>query len=527
MASPNNRQLSIFLLKPDMSVDSAVKNISLLDEKPVNDGHNFIGRLFVKKPNNKRPKWANFLQEGLSSPIHIENVSNSALLFIVQGNRLFVITFGYGRHLLANESWEENFGLKVVLNTVDQNCLRSIDLQRFQDMTLNTRMQVSQVSDLNAFGIDASQDILKAVTGEPRSKDFAKRITGADSLVIQKNISFEALGDLCQELLVFYEQETYKEYFSWIDNLRMVKQDTVKNELNQILIAALQQGNTENLYLSFPEVMDWQEIEGFRYSIQPNEEVYSDLEIETFLSFFDDLQKIDINTLKRFYIEVIGEDSQVIKKWQVFKCIVFETPLCTEKPLHILSAGIWFKAENNYAQTVRREIQNIMIVNLPLPLAFENEEEGDYNSRAARDDSYYLMDKKLVKPSGASSSIEFCDLLSTDGDIIHVKRRKGGSSVLSHLFSQGLISAELLKMDFSFREGIHEHLQGQESYKNLLPLNDLNSSCLRVVFALIGKSGKNTIATLPFFSQLNLIHAEKRIKTLLGFQVGFCSINIH
>jgi uncharacterized protein (TIGR04141 family) len=42
------------------------------------------------------------------------------------------------------------------------------------------------------------------------------------------------------------------------------------------------------------------------------------------------------------------------------------------------------------------------------------------------------------------SSLEICDLLGPDNELIHVKRAKG-SAPLSHLFSQGLVSAQTLR----------------------------------------------------------------------------------
>ncbi|WP_341265823.1 TIGR04141 family sporadically distributed protein [Morganella morganii] len=63
------------------------------------------------------------------------------------------------------------------------------------------------------------------------------------------------------------------------------------------------------------------------------------------------------------------------------------------------------------------------------------------------------MDKKLVKSSRTTTSIELCDLADVKNKIlIHAKHRKGGSSGLSHLFAQASIASELILSDEEFRK---------------------------------------------------------------------------
>lgn len=59
------------------------------------------------------------------------------------------------------------------------------------------------------------------------------------------------------------------------------------------------------------------------------------------------------------------------------------------------------------------------------------------------------MDAKVIYYGGGYSSIEVCDVLSKNGELIHVKRHNG-SATLSHLFNQGLVSGELIREDRSF-----------------------------------------------------------------------------
>lgn len=104
----------------------------------------------------------------------------------------------------------------------------------------------------------------------------------------------------------------------------------------------------------------------------------------------------------------------------------------------------------------KREIENRY---KPIPLYrcglidyCKGETEGLYNIRLVEDNpsSRILMDKKTVYHGGYGSQVELCDVLVVDGSFIHVKHY-GGSSSLSHLFAQGLVSAQLIKSDDAFR----------------------------------------------------------------------------
>lgn len=55
---------------------------------------------------------------------------------------------------------------------------------------------------------------------------------------------------------------------------------------------------------------------------------------------------------------------------------------------------------------------------------------------------FCAVDKKLISTGVSQNNIEFCDIYTSEKQMIHIKRY-GGSSVLSHLFNQGLVSANL------------------------------------------------------------------------------------
>ncbi|TAM66290.1 MAG: hypothetical protein EPN48_17930 [Microbacteriaceae bacterium] len=73
--------------------------------------------------------------------------------------------------------------------------------------------------------------------------------------------------------------------------------------------------------------------------------------------------------------------------------------------------------------------------------------------------------------------MEFCDVLSSGGDLVHVKR-KSRSSTLSHLFAQGSVSATTLLSDGHCRTQIRQLIEDEVPsdsrgrWLNLVPAAD-------------------------------------------------------
>lgn len=74
-----------------------------------------------------QPRWAKFFDGTEATLNRLRNRSASALLFLQEKNRLFAVAFGMGRHDLKPGAWEEAFGLRVTVNSIDETKIRSID----------------------------------------------------------------------------------------------------------------------------------------------------------------------------------------------------------------------------------------------------------------------------------------------------------------------------------------------------------------------------------------------------------------
>lgn len=510
---PRLHTWNIFLLKEHLSErHQGVKDPDALAASSVSS---LDGTLYVKPPRSGAPWWADFLEPSLDDPsvlANLRNASSSGVLVVNTSNRLFALTFGYGRSLLDPESYERDFGLKVVLNAVEASQIRSLDTKSFDDLTMHTRRDASQGSEIETFGLDVSRDLVRAVTGVPRDETLGTRVSGAESLSIRSRSSIQGLPDLLGRVLEHYEDDRYKERFAWVDRLRAVSDPSKIVELQDSLLSAIRSRSLTDLHLAPPEPLDWSRVDGFRFSTDPSlEESYTDPPISKYLDSIEQPEEISVEQLKKDRVWLyISDNPQPAEKWPVYRCLVFETRI--DDRLYALSGGRWFSVDNGFVDEVTRYVEGLPDLDLELPEAALGETEGDYNSRVGRElGDVISMDSDLVRLEGRDP-VELCDLLHRDKKFIHVKKR-GGSSTLSHLFFQGLNSAEMLLRDSEFRSEARNKVRSKDpGFEDAVPFGAPGPEQCEVSFVVITRSSRSTPLTLPFFSLVSLRNAARDLR---------------
>lgn len=511
--------LSIFLIKEDIfSSEQIIKADSRIKKHAIEADGVELGQLFVQKRPPQSPRWALFFN-GYINASEIGNVATtSAALLIENDGRMFAITFGQGRHLLRTDCWEERFGLRVTLNCIDETKVRCIDKKTLDTITKQSKEQASRDAPPQDFGLDIEQDLLRAVTGKPVKEIHGARMSGMDSLHVAVKTEVPDVPGLLSEYYVKYNDDSYKKTFPWVDHIAEVKSKGLIADLDESMGEHIRDGKHERIWLSVPDIIDWDDVSGFRYSLRANKPEFSDIHLDKFLQSLDDAE-INIGLLKAKCIHCISNEGFEKYKWKAYKCLYGEINL--DSNTYLLSGGKWYIVDTDFVKTVNDSFKATPQYDKALPV-YDHMSETEYNSRVASlaPNEYALMDRKFIYHGGGQSKFEFCDLYTTDKNIIHVKRY-GASSVLSHLFAQGVNSAELFQTDPDFRHKVNAHLP--EAYQIPYPSKRPDYGEYRVVFAIV--SDIDGELDLPFFSKLGLKNARRRIEGF-GYKVALAKINV-
>ena len=123
-----------------------------------------------------------------------------------------------------------------------------------------------------------------------------------------------------------------------------------------------------------------------------------------------------------------------------------------------------------------------------------------------------VLDCKLAYCEESGHKIEVCDVLTKDREFVHVKRKEGGSSSLSHLFFQGRNSAFALMRDSQFRAEARGHLKshGTAAVRRIQKEKPKMGS-FKVVFAVMGRFKGAFADGLPFFSKMSLMSVAEEL----------------
>lgn len=519
MSKIRKQKLNLFMLKASASLTDIVRDdVKGIREYQLSSKLPFEGRLLTKANDAHPPAWKRFVQTGTDTDITaIFSQNASALLGLQVDGRIFCFVFGYSRHWIPEDQIEGRFGIITTLNCVDHDSLRAVDREEFEAISRTTRSQVSVSSSMNVFGINPQRDLIRSVAGKPKDKAFGDFVAGADNLVFSAPIEFHSLAEKCSTILKLYESVDYQTAYPWIDNFRRVKSKSQVAKLDDLLVAKLQSEDHDKIYLSPPNLTDPTDPMVYRYpGDKPDAEDSDDLRLA---ELFSRTGKAGLNlewlSEHKFKEISLSSDAQV-REFSVYKALIFE--VSSDGKLYVLSRGEWFEVALGYVARVEQDIAALTTnVALALPDALHSETEGAYNARTASESQGHLfcLDAKPVMFGGGYSRIEVCDLLTAQCDLIHVKA-KTKSSTLSHLFTQGVIAAQMMR-DQEFRKAAAtNHLVVEDvSFLNPDSFNPLN---FPVTFCIITSSEKELKEELPFLSKQSLSNALRELR-LMGYPV--------
>jgi uncharacterized protein (TIGR04141 family) len=528
---PKSMPMTVRQLRSTFTLNDALKpSAAELTREPwqgVDSAEAFYGRAF------RAPvKWGKFFEEGVSTAPDLFNEAAVGFIYLPLGSASYVVSFGPAQNYLNEDAFVRSFGLKVVLNSVHESLLRGMDLNTPEELSKQRRVQTSRLTTADNFGVEIDRDILKQAVGAPTDKTLGAQIAGADSLKVAPKILASQLGPFCTKLGTIAAKTDYRtKGFDWVDKIRPVKEKDLVDELDDILLkklrALLKDEAPVEVHLAPPEIIEPASIDEYKFAGYGSRKgAFDSLEIDNFRLDYLRNRSADELTLKEirktFSILVKPHGSSSFGGgWSFYRCLVTEVD--RQGQVYVLSGGLWYEVEKDYAKLINGWFTSFLGSHAGMVLmdAQKKETEPAYISRLRlAQPAWACLDTDEIKITGASHGVEPCDFLTDAGEFLHLKS-EATSSKLSHLFNQGLVSAELFLMSQEFRTTLKDSVvSAGKAWPLGDPVNEPDRSTVRVNYAVMRRPLPNGTLTLPFFSKVSLRSVVNRLE-LLSVPVSF------
>ena len=489
-----------------------LKDLGRCTAHEVSVGGSRIGTLYIKDSVAVRPQWLKFFDEVPEiEALDLRNRSHSGVLLVETAGRKFALSFGYGYSMIEPAAIQRRFGLRAALNLVDPERIRSMDRKRLESVAMYTREQAGRGSGLNAFTIDAERELLRSITGASKDEGVGTRVSGKDAFAITGQAELSEVLEKVASWYALSKEEEYKGSFPWVDNIAEERDPVTITRLDGAIETRIRAGCLEKIWLMPPEILDWGDINGFRFR-KADLPLCQELEFDVY--FRDKYRKQSEASIRKMKTDKVlvqsDETGTSVPRWSVYGCLYAEERL--DGDLYILDESQWYRVDRDFADEVAEFQSRMSETALSLP-ACAGEKEGDYNARVAAESSgeFKLMDKQTVSSGRGRGTVEVCDLFHPDQKVfVHVKKYSS-SSTMSHLFAQGYVAAESLVSHGDFRQ------RAIAKFPDIgLPEGEFEPTEYEVAYAVIAKTGRERVE-LPFFSLVNLRTAAQTLDRI-GFK---------
>lgn len=479
----------------------------------------FEAEAFLQRNRDTKPKWLNFVEPfcDIRDVGDLRNSTCSFLLLIKASDRIFAVTTGFGFTAINRDLTERNFRLKVALNSLEPSKIKRISARNVDVLTRQTSTYVSKESGIEDFRFDTDSDLIGAIAGPVSIEEIGKRLSGSDSLTLTSDAGFPELGSKCEILLEYFSKDTYRTNFGFIDKIVPIRDKALIGLLVDNLRESLDKRSLDLISIAPPETDSEDRIETYKLNLGHKRFTFEDLSLE---GIYKEIGERELDPLKSKVVGLDYDGNPCTKSTELINYIVFQTE--HDKKTFMLTLGQWYQVEKDYIEEVKRYVSEFDVLNDLLPDMLVGEAEGTYNKGVveASGRSLVLLDKELVHVTG-KSSVEVCDILSQDMKFVCVKKWDS-SSTLSHLFSQGSVSAELLGEYSEYRKSVLALVPDEWIFS--FTADDIGEKRkITFVYAIAYPERKPFELRLPFFSLVNLVRNVRLIRSM-GYSVAIARI---
>lgn len=484
--------------------------------------------LYTFPGQSATPKWVKHLQQVFEIE-PLKSRSPCAIIIFRKESRVFAVTFSYGHVYLDDAKTEADFGLRVAINAISDEKLRSVERSNI-GAAIRDFAQAAGQRDLKAFGFDEALDLIRKVSGHATDDEFADMVTGARALRFSKKMDLADVPNAACDALALFGALTYQSTaFKIIDFLAPVLDRELTGKLDDELVRGIRDGS-EEFEVALPEILPTS-IGSFRFEQAGISGFHANLSLDLYREELgEDLKTLTIDDFKKHRIAAYSEGGDTrVDHWSVRHALVGSILLNGER--FALNEGVWYRIDQAYKeaadQVFKRLYRDPDPTFIPLrrvigvrgkgnkPKTYYQSEES-YNSEIAKASGYLLLDQKLIEiPEEPGRGVEACDLLDLKGRrFIHVKKSSRQSSVLSHFFKQGANSAQMLRKYHPFRVALVKKVEDLYGAKTGRELESSLQERWTVEFQIADTPRRNGSHDIPFFSKLTLRDEARGIEAM-------------
>ena len=457
------------------------------------------------------PPWAHLVNSLIpNDEMNLLKNKGSSLLILSQAEgteQWFALTFGSARHWLKEDAKYYDFGMKVVLNSVEDGQFKRLNKKYISSNGQHSLIQSVNPTDIMSLGFNSRIDVSKNISVKLKTHFLDKNlfsptqhISGGESLSLTVKTPLKNIPKMLHSCFEQYKLDNYKQDFPWLDYIKQVTDKNKIKELDQELETLINNSAYDKVWLAVPDILDWENFQHFKFKSIKKE--FDDISVE----YFDSLKSlnsiISIASLQDAKVKAVYSDRNP-KQWTVYECLNAE--ITKDGTGYTLNDGNWSIVDKNYYDDLTQYIQSIAIYpGKYLPNCSKGEKERWYNEYASNSSQDFLLfDRKTITIRGRGG-FEFCDIYDQAKlNAIHVKKY-GSSSVLGHLFNQGIVSAHMFKENSAKKE-----INAQQIDKKNHNIDEVKN----VIFAIIS-SNQDSELSIPLLAKIVLREAAENIRKL-------------
>lgn len=532
ISRPRTRRQTLYLLAhADPSIDGL---LDAVDAEKAGSGYDLdfpdlggIPAVLVHGAASRSAAWCADASATTGVPMAYTDRTSGAVLLLAVDRRVYAVSYGAGHRLIRDELKDQRFGLRFAVRQLNADRIHRLVHRMPGGRGRQDSILVPHGLPIWCYGLDGYANVVGHIGGELKHADLTfcrdgnrrVRINGSAGLDVRLGVlPTDLLGDICAVADVC-SRRAPDPLLESIENIAPVTDTAITGRLDADLDEVLGWPDDEALGFVSP-VVPMAQMDGYLSAHSLAVKIGSAQRLVDQLDLYEFLRRTRLQNpgarleaMRRGYVRMFADadGTEPLGGSAAINWIEAALPLGPRR--FFLLDGTWYEIAAGYLTAMHARVKCLLggIPSLDLPKWDLRSDEQRYNEHVQDvRPGYVCLDRDPVRAGlHREHGFEACDLLGPGNELIHVKRARG-SSPLSHLFSQALVSAQALATSPDaraiFTAKVRAHPHGRDLPADFQPK--------KVIFAILLKNGENLTADTMFpFSQITLASTARELES--------------